>query len=142
MSTLTNAEFEIFINATSGTDSQILRRIESLPASADAKAVLGDLLKLGTRVGDTVLRIGRKIVDFSLLVLRQFPHLGFAAVMALVVGALLSMVPIVGTLLGGPLAALALALGVAWGAWRELGTPDLDVRVREFAAEFGKISHG
>ena len=73
------------VNSTTQTDSQMLRKLESLPVSADGKALLADLLKITTRVGDVVLKIGRKILDFVLNLVRQFPHLGFAAVLALVV---------------------------------------------------------
>jgi len=128
-----------FVNATERTDSQILKRIESLELSADAKALLADLLKLTTRVGDHLLRIGRKVLDFVLLLMRQFPLLSFAALVAIVVAALLSAVPLLGGLLAPVLTPLALVLGVSWGAKLELETPDLAERVREFAAGFSGI---
>ena len=101
-----------FVNATERTDSQILKRIESLELSADAKALLADLLKLTTRVGDHLLRIGRKVLDFVLLLMRQFPLLSFAALVAIVVAALLSAVPLLGGLLAPVLTPLALVLVV------------------------------
>ena len=129
------AELVSFINDTSQSDSQILRRIESLPASADAKALLADLLKLTTRVGNALVRMGRKILDFVLLLLKQFPHLGFATLLALVIGSLLAMVPVLGTL-----TPLAVALGVTWGTVAELRSDDLDARVREFSNHFSGLA--
>ena len=108
--------------------------------SADAKALLADLLKLGTEVGRAVLRIGRKVLDFVLSLVQQFPKLGFAVVLAAVLAALLSMVPVIGGLLSPVLTPLALALGVSWGALKEYETDDLADRVKEFAARFAQAA--
>ena len=129
-----------FVNSTERSDAQILRRIDSLSLSADAKALLADLLKLGTEVGNAVLRIGRKVLDFVLSLIQHFPTLGFAVVLAAVVAALLSMVPVLGGLLSPLLAPLALALGVSWGAMKEYETGDLADRVKEFAARFTPVA--
>jgi len=125
-----------FVNSIERSDAQILRRIDSLSLSADAKALLADLLKFGTEVGNTVLRIGRKVLDFVLSLIQQFPELGFAVVLAAVLAALLSIVPVLGGLLSPVLTPLALALGVSWGAVKEFETGDLADRVKEFAARF------
>lgn len=125
-----------FLNSTERSDAQILRRIDSLSLSADAKALLADLLKFGTEVGNAVLRIGRKVLDFVLSLIQQFPHLGFAVVLAAVLAALLSMVPVLGGLLSPVLTPLSLALGVSWGALKESESGDLADRVKEFAAQF------
>lgn len=129
-----------FVNSTERSDAQILRRIDSLSLSADAKALLADLLKLGTEVGNAVLRIGRKVLDFVLSLIQQFPELGFAVVLAAVLAALFSMVPLLGGLLSPVLTPLALALGVTWGALKEYETGDLAERVKEFAARFAPVA--
>jgi hypothetical protein len=125
-----------FVNSTERSDSQILRRIDSFSLSADAKALLADLLKFGTEVGNAVLRIGRKVLDFVLSLIQQFPELAFAVILAAVLAVLLSMAPVLGGLLSPVLTPLALALGVSWGAVKELETGDLADRVKEFAARF------
>ncbi len=129
-----------FVNSTERSDAQILRRIESLTLSADAKALLADLLRFGTEVGSVVLRIGRKVLDFTLSLIQQFPRIGFAVVLAAVLAALLSMVPVLGGVLSPILTPLALALGVSWGAMKEHETGDLADRVRAFAARFEQVS--
>ncbi len=125
-----------FVNSTERSDAQILRRIDSLSLSADAKALLADLLKLGTEVGNVILRIGRKVLDFVLSLIQQFPNLAFAVVLAAVFAALLSMVPVLGGLLSPILTPLALALGVSWGTLKEIEAGDLGNRVKEFASQF------
>lgn len=133
-------ELVTFINTTERSDAQILRQIESLSVSADAKALLADLLKLATRVGEVVLRVGRKIIDFVLALVRAFPHMGFAALVAVVVTALISMVPFVGVALASVLGPLALALGIVVGGAVDFQSADLEARVRDFAAEFSGLA--
>lgn len=129
-----------FINSTERSDSQILRQIESLSISADAKALLADLLKLATRVGQAVLRIGRKIIDFVLSLMRAFPHMGFLVVVAVVVTVLIAMVPVIGVALASVLGPLFLALGIVVGGAVEFQSPDLEARVRDFATGFSGMN--
>lgn len=129
-------ELHAFVNTTERTDAQILRRIESLDVSADVKALLSDLLRLATRVGETVLRVGRKILDFVLTMIRQFPALSFAVVVAAVLTLLVSMVPLLGGILASILGPLLMALGVAGGAALEIQSDDFRDRVAQFAAGF------
>lgn len=129
-------ELQGFVNTTERDDAQILRRIDSLDLSADAKALMGDLLRLATRVGETVLRIGRKILDFVLTLVRQFPTLGFAAVIIAVITLLVAMVPFIGGVLASFLGPLGMAFGVAGAAALEMKEHDFRQRVADFAAGF------
>ena len=133
-------ELQVFVNNTERTDAQILRRIESLDVSADVKALLSDLLRLATQVGEAVLRVGRKILDFVLTMIRQFPALSFAVVIAAVLTLLVSMVPLLGGILASILGPLLIALGVAGGAALEIQTGDLRERVARFAARFQPLA--
>lgn len=127
---------QTYVNATERTDAQILRRIESLDVSADVKAMLADMLRMATRVNDTVLRIGRKVLDFSLSLARSFPTLGFAVVVIAVLTLLVSMVPLIGGLLASLIGPLGLAAGVAVAAQAEMQDPMFRQRVSAFAAGF------
>ncbi|WP_133699338.1 hypothetical protein [Roseateles toxinivorans] len=133
-------ELKAFVNSTGRTDRQILKRIESLNLSADAKALLADLLRVATKVGEHLLRVGRKIIDFVLLMLEKFPLLSFAVIIAAVVAALLGALPLLGGALSAVLTPLALALGVTWGAKLETESPDLAERVRDFATAFSRAA--
>ena len=137
---MASSKLVTFINSTERSDAQILQQIESLSVSADAKALLADLLKLATRVGQTVLRVGRKIIDFVLSLVRAFPHMGFAALVAVVVTALISMVPFIGIALASVLGPLAMALSIVVGGAVEFQSSDLEARVRDFAAEFSDMA--
>ena len=137
---MASPELVTFINSAERSDAQILRQIESLSVSADAKALLADLLKLATRMGQVMLRVGRKIIDFVLSLVRAFPHMGFAALVAVVATALISMVPFIGLALASVLGPLALALGIVVGGAVDFQSPDLEARVRNFAAEFSGLA--
>jgi len=129
-------ELESFVNKTERTDDQIRRRIESLEVSADVKALLSDLLRMAARVGNTVLRIGRKILDFVLTLARLFPTLTFAVVIVSVLTTLVAMVPVVGGLIASIIGPLMFALGVAGAAALEVQAGDFRQRVADFAAGF------
>jgi hypothetical protein len=129
-------ELQAFIDKTERTDEQIRRRIESLEVSADLKALLSDLLRMATRVGEIVLRIGRKILDFVLTLARHFPTLTFAVVIASVLTMLVAMVPVVGALLASVIGPLMYAVGVGGATALEVRSRDFRQRVEEFAAGF------
>ena len=136
MATLRNAEF---FSLPSNTEKVLFRKIDNLGISADGKALLAELLRLSSQVGQQLFRIGRKILDFIFLTIDQFPTLTFSTIAALVVGALLSSVPLIGALLSSVLVPLALALGITYGVIKEVGSPDLDERIRAFTAGFREV---
>jgi hypothetical protein len=125
-----------FVNSTERTDDQIRRRIESLAVSADVKALLSDLLRVTTQVGETILRIGRKILDFILSLARHFPTLTFAIVIAAVLTTLLAMVPFLSGILASIAGPLTFVVGITDAALREAQSDDFRQRVAEFASQF------
>ena len=129
-------ELQAFVNTTDHTDAQIVTRIESLSVSADVKGMLGEMLRLSTAVGEVVLRVGRKILDFVLTMLRHFPALGAVVIIASVVTLLVSLVPFIGGILASVLGPLLIALGVTGGAALEVQDRDFRKRVSDFAAGF------
>ncbi len=140
MSAKVTQELFDFVNQRELPDSQLQRRLESLQVSADAKALLGDLLELATKVGDATLRIGRKVLDFVLSMLNHFPKLSFAILLAGVLSALVAAVPLLGALLSPFVTPLLLALGVAFGGLTELSDPTLNARVQAFTSKFQAIA--
>jgi hypothetical protein len=130
------SELQSFVNKTERTDEQIRRRIESLEVSADVKVLLNDLLRMAARVGETVLRVGRKILDFVLTLTQHFPSLTFSAVIASVLTILVALVPFIGGLLASVMGPLMFALGIGGAATLELQTGDFRHRVADFAAGF------
>ena len=81
-----------------------------------------------------------RTIDFVLSLVRAFPHMGFAALIAVVVTALISMVPFIGLALTSVLVPLALALGILVGGAVDFQSSELEARVRDFAAEFSGLA--
>lgn len=136
MAAVVTPELFEFINRREQPDRLLCSRIDDLSLSADAKALLHQLLEWSTRVGEASLRIGRKLLDFVLAMLTSFPHLSFTTLFAAVLAALISAAPLLGPLLSPIVTPLLLALGVAVGGFKELADPALGERVQAFAARF------
>jgi hypothetical protein len=129
-----------FVGSFELSDDRILSLIDNLNVSADTKALLYSFSKATITVGRTLVKIGRKILDFLFSLLRSFPGLTFGMVFGLVVGALIAAIPLIGGVLGGPATALALGLGVALGGMNELKQDDLGERVRDLLKQLSPLA--
>lgn len=106
---------------------KIIDRIDRMDASADAKALLRDLARITVRVGEIVVAIGRKVVDFAFELMKAFPNTVFGLIIGLIVAALVGSVPVLGALL----APLAVAFGLAKGALEDVKNSGLRGRVAD-----------
>lgn len=105
----------------------VIDRIDRMEMSADAKALLRDLARITIRVGEVVVAIGRKVVDFAFELMKAFPNSIFGVIVGLIVAALVSSVPVIGALL----APLAVAFGLAKGALEDVKDSGLRGRVAD-----------
>ncbi len=114
-------------------------RIDRLSMSADAKALLNDLLDVVIDVGGRIIAAGRQILAFIFDLVRRFPNTAFGVIVALVVSSLIASIPLLGLILGPLLSPLLLAFGLAAGAIADLKDAPLRARVADleqyFAAE-------
>ncbi|MEL5879434.1 hypothetical protein [Cereibacter sphaeroides] len=97
-----------------------LDRIERLNISADVKALLRDLSRITLRVGEAVVSIGRKIIDFAFELVKSYPSTTFGLATGLIVGTLVAGIPLLGPLLGPILTPLLSAFGLTLGALEDL----------------------
>ncbi|MGC9447911.1 hypothetical protein [Cereibacter johrii] len=98
----------------------MLGRIERLNVSADVKALLRDLARITLRVGEAVVSIGRKIIDFAFELVKSYPSTTFGLATGLIVGTLVAGIPLLGPLLGPILTPLLSAFGLTLGALEDL----------------------
>ena len=105
----------------------VIDRIDRMEMSADAKALLRDLARITIRVGEVVVAIGRKVVDFAFELMKAFPNMVFGVIVGLIVAALVSSVPVIGALL----APLVVAFGLAQGALEDVKDSGLRGRVAD-----------
>lgn len=79
---------------------QLARRLDGLGVSADTKALLNSLSTTVMRVGEVVIKIGRRILDSVFNILSAYPNTTFGAVFGAIAGFLISCIPFIGVLLG------------------------------------------
>ena len=118
------------------TVRELTRRLDDLPISADAKAILADLARITVRVGSQIVAIGRRIIGFALSVVATFPSMSFGVIVALMLSALVAAIPLLGTVLGPILTPLLVAFGLTQGALNDARRPDFQVRVDRIVADF------
>ena len=106
---------------------KVIDRIDQIEMSSDAKALLRDLARITIRVGEVVVAIGRKVVDFAFELMKAFPNMIFGVIVGLIVAALVGSVPVIGALL----APLAVAFGLSKGALEDVKDSGLRGRVAE-----------
>jgi len=124
------------------SDSKLQSYIDNLDLPADAKALIASILKTAVRVGEMVIRIGKKIVEIVLMIASKFPNATFGLVLGLIVGALVASIPLIGGLLGAFVLPIAAAFGLATGYVDDVRDQSLAKKVAEASAMFQPLKGG
>lgn len=111
---------------------ELVARIEQLPLSADAKAILRDIADVSVSVGERLVAAGRQVIAFALELARQFPQTTFGLIIGFVIASLIASIPLLGSLLGPLFGPLLIALGIAKGAIEDMRTNAMRDRVDQF----------
>jgi hypothetical protein len=120
--------------------SALVRKVEQLEISADAKAILIRMADITAEVGKTVIAIGRPILGFIFDLARQFPNSTFGIIAGLVVGLLISSIPFVGAALASIFMPLLIALGLTRGAIADLAHSEMRDRITEFGDKLRSVA--
>ena len=72
---------------------QVERRVDNLAISASAKLLLARFMSATIKIGNTVLNIGRRILEIVFALVKRYPNFTFALVTRLVGALLLGVVP-------------------------------------------------
>ena len=118
------------------SEDMLKKRIGALAISADAKSVLFTITKTTIRVGSTVIKIGRKVLDIITTILGEFPMASTGAIFGAIFGYLVTSVPVIGFIFGPFVGALAIAFGLAAGAIQDLGNKALERRIKSSVVSF------
>lgn len=94
-------------------------KIDRLPISADAKAILMDVAKVTLAVGGKVIALGRKTLAFAIELAGKFQNAIFGVIIALIISMVLATLPLLGPALSALLTPLMVALGVGRGAMED-----------------------
>lgn len=118
---------------------QIKRIIDNLDVSADAKDLLYKISKATIKVGDYILKIGRKIIDYICTVFRENKNAGFGLIFGAIAGVLISAIPLIGALIGPLVTPLLMIFGLVGGLNEDLKDKALERKIREIVSKFSPL---
>jgi hypothetical protein len=122
------------------SDDKIMRMLDSLNISADAKQLLYQFSQVGIRVGKFILKIGRKILDFVCRIFEEFPNATFGMIFGAIAGALIASIPIIGFVLGPIFTPLAIIFGLAAGLKEDVKDKNLYRKIAEANSTFSPLN--
>ncbi len=121
-------------------DTQLDRLLDNIKLSADAKALLSDLKTITITVGTQIVRIGKRILEIVLAIVKQHPNVVFGAVLGMLVGLLISAIPLLGALLGSLVTPIAIAFGLISGYVEDLRDKAVERKIREALGTFEALN--
>ena len=99
---------------------ELNRMIDNLEISADAKVLIKSIMDAVIKVGDVVLRIGKRIIEIVFGIVKRFPNATFGLVLGVVLSVLIASIPIIGAILGPLLSPVLIAFGLAAGFMKDM----------------------
>lgn len=103
---------------------EINRMIDNLDISADAKAMIKSIVDKVIKVGDVVLRIGKRIVEIAFDIVKRFPYASIGLAVGVILSVLIDSIPIIGAILGSFLLPVLMAFGLGVGFMKDMrGNP-------------------
>ena len=128
------------LNTFEFTQAQVRRLIDNLNVSADVKLRLHSIqeqtIETVTVAGKVIIRIGRKILDVVLWLMREFPNATFGVIFGLVVGHLIGLIPIIGFLIKPLVSTILTAFGFVQGMAQDLREKHIGRRTVEICSQF------
>ena len=112
------------------------RMINNLEISADAKVLIKSIMDVVLKVGDFVLRIGKRIIEIVSDIVKQFPNATFGFILGAILSTLIASIPIVGAILGPLTAAVLIALGLAAGFMKDMKESPIEQAINDAVASF------
>ena len=121
------------------TEQAIHRQIDNLDISADWKQKLHAATRITIKAGQTVIWIGRKILEQVMILLRSFPNTSFGLIFGAVVGFLVSTIPVVGFVLGPLVATILMLVGGVHGLIQDIQNMMLRRKIDDARAAFNSL---
>lgn len=94
--------------------------IDNLNVSIETKALLNKLLDHAINIAGTAYTIGRRIIEMLVIFVRKFPNMAMGMLIGAVLGAIFSLIPVLGWLLGSIVTPILILLGGIVGLWQDL----------------------
>jgi hypothetical protein len=122
------------------SDTKLQSFLENLEMSADAKALIASILKTAIKVGNFVIRVGKRIVEIIIMIATKFPKASFGLLLGLLIGALVASIPLLGFILGQFVTPIAAIFGLARGYFEDLKDQALARKIDEAVAMFQPLN--
>ncbi len=118
---------------------ELKAKIDNLAISADAKALLFQVATKVIRVGETVIKIGQKILENVLEIVKAYPNTSFGVVFGAIAGTLVSSIPVVGWVLGPLVAPILILLGMSAGAVLDFKDKAAEIHVKASLVQYDPL---
>ena len=104
------------------TDQQIKAYIERLPVSAEIKALVFRVAKFTIVVGQTLVGIGKRVMEITMLLVNKYPNAGLGVILGALLASLIGAIPLLGAPLAAFLGPLLMLFGLSKGIWEDVKT--------------------
>lgn len=131
-----DSDFLTFMSDQTLAENQIKRIIDNLDLSADIKSLLFEFAKVTIKVGDVVLKIGRKIIEYVCHMFKEFKNTSFGLIFGAIAGFLIYTIPILGMVLGPVFTPIAMSLGLVLGLNEDIKDRELKRKIMAINAKF------
>jgi len=134
-----NEDFIQSMSEFSLNSEDIKKTIDNLDISADAKSTLYKFSKATVKIGEFVVKIGRKILDFICILYKEYPNAVFGLIFGAIAGFLISTIPVLGALLAALVTPLAMVFSMMKGAQEDIKDKKLNRKIAEINAKFSPL---
>lgn len=123
------------------TEKQIKSYIENLSIPADIKAILYKLANFTISVGNTVVKIGKKILEIAVMLVSKYKNATFGLIIGAMITFLIGSIPMIGALLASFLGPLIMLFGLGKGVWEDLkkDSPKISASIMDATVIFSPI---
>ena len=110
--------------------SKIQAWIDNLPIeSAETRLMISNFVGKTIKVGEVVIQIGKKIIEFIIALCKRYPNTLAAVILALVLSAIIAAIPIIGPAISGIVTPILLAVFMIGGIKQDFEGANRDDRL-------------
>lgn len=119
-------------------EATLTRSINNLAVPAEVKLLLAEIKAFSITVGNTVVNIGRKILEVLIYIIKENPKAAMGLLIGGLIGLILSSIPVIGWALGWLIQPLCLALGLGVGYVQDIQDTKLRQKIESVVADVFK----
>ena len=118
--------------STRFSKKEISRHIDNLDIeSAEVRVALNKMLTVTLDVGKTIVKIGQKILEAVISIIKAYPEMAKGLVLGYFLGLLFASIPILGWIFGSIATPLLALLGAFYGLKADFSNKAVEAKVKE-----------